>query len=76
MADIIINNSVKINNMENDSSSNTNTILIVLVLLILVGFGVWWFTMRSKTAPVENTSGINVDVNLPGSGATTPPPAQ
>ena len=51
----------------NDSASSTNTVLLVIVLLILVGFGVWWFTMRNSAK--EDTSDINVDVNLP-SGTT------
>ncbi len=58
----------------NNSGSNTNTILIVVVLIILVGLGVWWFTMRS--APANDTSGIDVNVDLPGgdtgAGGTVP----
>ena len=60
--------------MENDNSSSTNTVLIVIILLILVGFGVWWFTARKAAVPAD--SGINVDVNLPSEGDTTPPPSQ
>ena len=56
----------------NDSASSTNTVLLVIVLLILVGFGVWWFTMRNSAK--EDTSDINVDVNLPsGTTETTTP---
>ncbi len=53
----------------NNSQGNTNTILIVVVLLIIVVLGVWWY-MKSTATPVEDTSGINVDVTLPADGTS------
>lgn len=52
--------------INNKQAGNTNTILIVIVLVILVALGVWWFTMRS--APVDEGTGFDVDVNLPTDG--------
>lgn len=53
--------------MDNQNSdSGANTVLLVILLLIVVGFGVWWFTMRTSTATApQQNPGINVDVKLP-----------
>ena len=55
---------------DHDPASQTNMVLIVIVLVLIVGFGVWWFT--SRNTPADDSSGINVDVNLPEGNNSSP----
>ncbi|MEK7641883.1 MAG: hypothetical protein AAB365_02720 [Patescibacteria group bacterium] len=48
----------------NKGNSTTNAILVIL-LVIVVAFAVWYMTMRTATAPVED--GANIELNLGGS---------
>ena len=59
------------NGNNQESSSQVNTVLIVILLLLVVGFGVWWFTVRTPSTDTEK-DGINVDVNFPKDNSSNP----
>ncbi len=65
--------------MENQENAGVNTVLIVILLLIVVGALVWFLSARTpnQPAPAEpnDTSGINIDVELPGGDPNSPPQA-
>ena len=58
--------------MNNNNNSGVNTILIVVVLVLIVGLVVWYFR-GGLSAPADDPTDFNVNVDLPsgeGGGAT------